>query len=109
MQPWAATYVNNRQIVPAQILQIPLPFVDVVAIRINPGPGQRQIIVANVYNPCDKSLIEDLSEEMIAMNDGIGKDCHTDDKVEESDNVGIRWYLDQMMQESNDAVDQVTL
>jgi hypothetical protein len=63
--PRAVTYINKTQITAAQVSQIPLPFTDVVALQISPWKtNTAPILIVNVYNPCDESLINDLREEL---------------------------------------------
>ena len=66
--PQTATYINKSQISAAQISQIPLPFTDVVAIQITPrNKEEAPILIINVYNPCDESLIKSLYEALQKM------------------------------------------
>ena len=66
--PRTATYINKSQISAAQISQIPLPFTDVIAIQITPrNREEAPILIINVYNPCDESLIKSLYEMLQKM------------------------------------------
>ncbi len=60
-QPRAVIYTNNNLIPPSQITPLALPFSDAVAIAIATDAGRPSLFV-NVYNPCDKSLINELHE-----------------------------------------------
>jgi hypothetical protein len=61
MHPRVVTYINKEKVPPAQISQINAPFTDVVVTRIN-MPKEDPLIIVNVYNPCNESLIPQLHE-----------------------------------------------
>jgi hypothetical protein len=64
--PRAATYVNKAQYRAAEIVQLDLPFKDVVAISIQPkGQQEQPCLIVNVYNPCDESLVKRLHDELV--------------------------------------------
>ena len=60
-QPRAVIYTNNNLIPPSQITPLALPFSDAVAIATAMDTECPSLFI-NVYNPCDKSLINELHE-----------------------------------------------
>ena len=66
-QPRAVIYTNNAQLTPAQISQIDLPFTDALAISIqmNCEGTKKNILVANIYNPCGASIIQGIHNTLV--------------------------------------------
>jgi Reverse transcriptase (RNA-dependent DNA polymerase)/Endonuclease-reverse transcriptase len=62
--PRAAIYINNSQLTPSQITQIPIHLTDVVALQIQPSRDDPPLTIINVYNPSDNSLIQQLQNEL---------------------------------------------
>src|SRR5271170_3068589 len=63
-QPRTAIYINNAHLTNAQTTQVHTPLADVTVVRITPqsaGP----VLVINVYNPCDESIISELHSFLI--------------------------------------------
>jgi ribonuclease HI len=60
-QPRSAIYVNNSILPASQIAPLALPSSDITAISLTTGDAKPHLII-NVYNPCDKSLINELHE-----------------------------------------------
>ena len=67
-QPRATTYINKARISAAQIVQLELPFKDVVALRVKIATGQPQLFVINVYNPCgQENIVENLRKAIQSL------------------------------------------
>ena len=67
--PRAVTYVNKAHFPPAQVVQIETPFTDVVALQLSPTVSDEPpLLMINVYNPCDESIIQNLHEFLQRMH-----------------------------------------
>lgn len=62
--PRAAMYVNRSLLPPSEVEQLNIPLTDVVVLRITPASGKEPMLVINVYNPGDESIIQSLHEEL---------------------------------------------
>ena len=63
IQPRSAIYVNNSLIPTSHIAPLTLPFSDVTALELFTEDAKPHLII-NVYNPCDKGLINELHEHL---------------------------------------------
>jgi len=62
--PRAATYINRSLLPPSEVEQLNVPLTDVVVLRLTPSSEKEPILVVNVYNPGDESIIQALQEEL---------------------------------------------
>ena len=62
--PRAATYVNRSLLPPSKVEQLSIPLTDVVVLWATPSPEEAPILIVNVYNPGDESIIQVLQEEL---------------------------------------------
>src|SRR5947207_2075512 len=60
-QPRSAIYINNNLISPSRITPLSLPFKDVTAAAIT-IMNEKPMLIINIYNPCDQSIIIELHE-----------------------------------------------
>ena len=59
-QPRTAIYTNNTYLAMAKISQLHVPSSDITAIQITLPGDSKPMLVINVYNPCDESVIPTL-------------------------------------------------
>ena len=64
IQPRSVIYVNKYLLPASQISPLKLPFSDVSAITITTMTNTKPHLIINVYNPCDKSIIPELHENL---------------------------------------------
>ena len=56
-KPRAAIYVNNKYLPASCLTQLPVPSTDIVIVEISIPGSQKPILIINVYNPCDESVL----------------------------------------------------
>jgi hypothetical protein len=73
-QPRSAIYVNRKIFTAAQIVQLPIPSLDITAIQIEiPGDSKPSIFI-NVYNPSDDSALPSL-RQYLEQNPQVVRRC----------------------------------
>jgi hypothetical protein len=66
-QPRSIIYINNHILDTSAFKIIDLPFPDVTAVAINTMNNPKPIMIINVYNPHDQSLITPLMEYLQSL------------------------------------------